>query len=119
MNILFDGVRPQYFDTKNGLKPLVGGRLSFYDAGTDTLKAIYTNAFDRITNLPNPLILDADGYVPEAGVWLGDGSYKVKWERRINPNEMPEAWEELWVTDNVFGVGSSVSSGSLNVIFLS
>jgi len=119
VNALFDGVRPQYFDTMNGLKPLSGGRLIFCNAGTSTLKAIYSNAFDRLTPLTNPLILDADGYVPEGGVWLGDGAYKVFWQRRLNPDQSPEAWGDLWETDNILGVNTGLSSGSgLNVIYL-
>ena len=91
----------------------------FCNAGTSTPKAIYSSAFDRLTPLTNPLILDADGYVPEGGVWLGDGSYKVFWQRRLNPGQMPEAWGDLWETDNILGVNTSISSGSgLNVIYL-
>ena len=119
INALFDGVRPQYLDTLGGLKPLAGGRLIFCNAGTSTPKAIYSNAFDRLTPLTNPLILDADGYVPEGGVWLGDGTYKVFWQRRLNPDQMPEAWGDLWETDNILGVNTALNgSDGLNVVYL-
>ena len=119
INALFDGVRPQYLDTLGGLKPLDGGRLIFCNAGTSTPKAIYSSAFDRLTPLTNPLILDADGYVPEGGVWLGDGSYKVFWQRRLNPGQMPEAWGDLWETDNILGVNTALNGGDgLNVVYL-
>jgi hypothetical protein len=53
-------------------KPLDGGKLYTYEAGTATPKPTYTGA-DGLTANPNPVILDANGY---ADVWLDSGGYK-------------------------------------------
>lgn len=63
----------QFFD--NNGKPLVGGLLFVYAAGTTTKQAAFTDA-SGLTQLPNPIILNARGEVaPSAtgtscGLWL-------------------------------------------------
>jgi hypothetical protein len=58
----------------NGIpvRPLVGGRLHTYEAGTTTPKVTYTDATETTQNT-NPVILNSRG---EADVWLGLGTYK-------------------------------------------
>lgn len=96
MNTLFYDPRPQFCD-ENG-NPYSGGFLSFYEAGTSTLKEIYSDR-DGNTPLPNPITLDAGGYLPQTGVWLGTGYYKV----RLETSESAE----VWTVDNVSGSASS------------
>lgn len=55
------------------VRPLVGGKVYFYAAGTTTPKDTYTDASGLTANT-NPVILDARG---EADIWLGTGSYKM------------------------------------------
>ena len=56
--------------------PLAGGTVSFYTANTLTLKTIYANEAQGAT-LTNPLELDSEGRVPEAGVWV-IGEYRIR-----------------------------------------
>ena len=62
--------RLQFFG--NDGKPLVGGKLYTYAAGTTTLLATYTDWYGTTPNT-NPIILDSRG---EASVWLGTARYK-------------------------------------------
>jgi hypothetical protein len=61
--------------TQTGMPaPLAGGKLYFYQAGTSTPQAAYTDATGLVA-LPNPVILDANG---QASPWLKSGlSYKI------------------------------------------
>lgn len=54
------------------VRPLVGGKLYTYEAGTTTPKVTYTDATETTPNT-NPVILNSRG---EADVWLGLGTYK-------------------------------------------
>ena len=78
--IFYSSPRARFFDT-NG-NPLSNGRVSFYEAGTTTLKTIYTD-ITQTTPAPNPMLLDAEGYVRDQGIWLGQGRYKFKLDRAI------------------------------------
>jgi len=83
----------QHFDDKNG-KPLSGGRVNTYLAGTNTPFNTYTDSTGSTVN-GNPVILDMRG---EADIWLADNiSYKVVLEDR-NGNE-------IYTVDNIVGGG--------------
>src|SRR6266436_1353232 len=84
------------FDS-NG-KPLLGGKLFSYIAGTTTPLPTYGNALGTSTNT-NPVILDATG---QAKVFLGGGTYKLVLQN--------SAGVEQWTVDNI--VGSSVPSAT-------
>ncbi|SPA44598.1 hypothetical protein [Cupriavidus taiwanensis] len=62
----------QVFEDSDG-KPLVGGKLYTYDAGTSTLKKTYQDRGGASENT-NPIILDARG---ECTVY-GTGNYRIK-----------------------------------------
>jgi hypothetical protein len=51
-------IAKQFFD--NNGDPLAGGKLFFYETGTSTLAATYSNAAQTTANT-NPVILDASG----------------------------------------------------------
>ncbi|SSQ07936.1 Uncharacterised protein [Acinetobacter baumannii] len=55
-------------------KPLAGGKVYSYAAGTTTNKATYTTMAGTVAN-PNPVILDQNG---KAKIFLGDGSYRLQ-----------------------------------------
>jgi hypothetical protein len=84
--------RYRAFDA-NG-KPLVGGKLYTYEAGTSTPKATYTSKTGVTTN-PNPVALDANGY---ADVWLDTGAYKFILK---DANDV-----QLWSVDDIDGGGA-------------
>jgi hypothetical protein len=83
--------RLQFFD--NSGRPLAGGRLYTYAAGTTTPLATYTTSAGNVA-LPNPVVLDAAG---RATVWLGAASYKI--ELRTSADVV------LWTVDNVYDWG--------------
>lgn len=114
-NAIFYQPRPQFFDA-NG-NPLSLGRLTFYAAGTSTLKPIYDEAFSQSTPLPNPLLLDIEGYVPSQGIWLGEGRYKLKVEACDDPQSPTPTYTELWTIDDVPGA-TELPTGQLSVIFI-
>ncbi len=113
--IFYSSPRARFFD--NNGNPLSNGRVSFYEAGTTTLKTIYTD-ITQVTPAQNPMLLDAEGYVRDQGIWLGGGRYKFKLDRAIvdNPdvNENVD-FAELWTMDNIEGA-SVLNSGELSTI---
>lgn len=68
------GAGQQFFD--NNGKPLSGGLLYSYAAGTSSPSPTYTSN-SGATAHPNPIVLDAAGRVPTGEIWLPIGtSYK-------------------------------------------
>jgi hypothetical protein len=69
------GLLPNYIlrEWDNTGHLLNGGKIFFYQSGTLTPKAVYTDA-TLSTAHTNPVILDAGG---AADIWLGDGAYRV------------------------------------------
>ena len=63
----------RYFTVTAALKGLAGGKLQFKEAGTDTNKAVYSDASGS-TSLGSEVTLDSNGMTQ---VWLGEGAYKV------------------------------------------
>lgn len=55
-------------------KPLAGGKVYSYAAGTTTNKATYTTMQGDVPN-PNPITLDQNG---KAKIFLGDGAYRLR-----------------------------------------
>ena len=94
--INFTAPRPQFSDV-NG-DPLALGRVTFYSAGTTTLKTVYSDA-DKTAAAPNPQPLDAGGFVQDGGVWLDEGRYKVL----IEKSDGAGGWVEEYTVDDVPG----------------
>lgn len=64
----FAGVGQQFFD--NDGRPLSGGLIYSYQAGTTTPAATYTTSAGNIAH-PNPIVLDSAGKVPGGGeIWV-------------------------------------------------
>lgn len=57
-------------------KPLAGGKVYTYEAGTTTPKSTYTTHEGDVPNT-NPVILDQNG---KAKIFLGDGAYRIRIE---------------------------------------
>jgi len=53
--------------------PLSGGKIYTYDEGTTTQRATYADADGTLNT--NPIVLDANGYAPNA-IWLDDTGYR-------------------------------------------
>lgn len=97
--------RMQFFDA-NG-KPLAGGKVYTYAAGTLIPLATYTDASGETPN-SNPIILDSGGF---ASIWIGEDPYKI-----IVQNSKGVV---QWSQDNVTNLGiSSASGGCLDLRFL-
>jgi len=94
--INFTAPRPQFSDV-NG-DPLALGRVTFYSAGTTTLKTVYSDA-DKTAAAPNPQPLDSGGFVQDGGVWLDEGRYKVL----IEKSDGAGGWVEEYTVDDVPG----------------
>lgn len=71
--VLMPVPKQQYFDSPNG-RPLAGGKVYTYAAGTTTPKATYTDSAGT-TPQTNPIILNARGEPDSPIYW--DGAYKV------------------------------------------
>lgn len=98
MAMLLPWLKARFFDS-NG-RPLEGGKLYSYRAGTSAKASTFADASGAVPNT-NPVILDANG---EASIWVGDLAYKfiLKDENDV----------EQWTVDNVKGGGSGGGSGS-------
>lgn len=94
-------LKQRFFDA-NG-KPLAGGQLFSYTAGTSTPQATYTDSTGATPNT-NPVILDANGY---ANVWLGAGSYKFILEDASS--------DLIFSEDNVTAQANGSNIGAQNV----
>ena len=105
-NTLFYDPRPQFEDA-NGEPLDLGSTLTFYSAGTTTLKNIYADS-TLDTPLDNPLTLDAGGYVPEGGVWLAEGAYKLVVKNSLGATE--------WTQDNIAGAGGSGGGSAFSTV---
>lgn len=87
----------RFFDASG--KPLAGGQVYTYAAGSNTLKASYTDSSAGTPNA-NPVILDSSGQAP---IWL-NGNYK------INVLDSTGVQQANYPVDNV----SSISTGSVS-----
>ena len=103
--INFVAPRPQFSD--NNGSPLAFGRVSFYEAGTTTLKEVYTTA-DKTTGAQNPHELDQGGFVRDGGVWLDEGRYTIL----VESSDGAGGWVEDYTIEDIAGSGD-VSNGLL------
>src|ERR1051325_656580 len=97
--------RQQFFDAAG--KPLAGGKLFSYQAGTSTPLSTYSDSSGSAN--PNPLILDSGGF---GTIWLGPQAYKL-----ILQNS---AGVQQWSTDsitshNVLPTLTNVTAQTLNL----
>src|SRR5215472_7626791 len=82
-------------DNLSSGKPLAGGKIFTYQAGTSTPQTTYTDSTGLIANT-NPVILDAAG---GASIWLTSGqSYRIVAQNSSGVQE--------WVQDNVAGLAT-------------
>lgn len=88
--------RLQFLDV-NG-KPLAGGLVFTYVAGTTTPQASYTDSSGTILN-SNPIVLDAGGF---ATIWLAALSYKIVVQNSLSVQQ--------WMVDSVTLPGLSLLS---------
>ena len=102
--------RPQYLDI-NG-NPLSMGRVTFLDVGTPDLKGIFADP-DLITELANPVLLDAGGFVPESSIFYGEGNYTVLVEKVTNPGEPIPVYDEEYEVPIVVGSDSTIPTGNV------
>lgn len=79
-------------------KPLIGGKLYTYAAGSTTPLATYTDSTGNTPNA-NPVILDARG---EADIWLSAVYYKFVLKDSLGST--------IWTVDNIIGLGSTAAA---------
>jgi len=91
------GVAAQFFD--NNGKPLSGGKLFTYAAGSTTPAATFTSSLG-ITAHTNPIVLDAAGRVPGGEIWLTDGII-YKFVLQTSTNVLIATY------DNIVGINSN------------
>ena len=100
--------RPQFFDASG--RPLAGGFVYTYQAGTTTPLATYTDSSGTTQN-SNPVLLDAGGFPTADGapssIWLGNVAYMICVSSYLGVQQ--------YCTDNVTSSGSSGSSGAVQL----
>jgi microcystin-dependent protein len=89
----------QQFDAQG--KPLSGGKLYFFQAGTSTPQNSYQDVALSLVNA-NPLTLDASGRVP--AFYLADGQIKIRLA--------DQAGVTILAVDNLLVIGPSSGAGS-------
>lgn len=87
---------PKMRFTNHG-RPLVGGQVHFFEAGTSARKDTY-KSLDQESKNTNPVILDVNG---EADIWLGSGAYKIVLKTILG--------SVIWSVDNIFSAYFSKS----------
>ncbi|MBO0358632.1 hypothetical protein J0X19_11805 [Hymenobacter sp. BT186] len=105
MTQLLPAIKARFLDA-NG-KPLAGGKVFAYAAGTSTLKDTYTDSAGDTANF-NPVILDSRGY---ADIWLGQGDYKIV---VLDANDVLQLTIDNVAGDSAQGFASKVFSISTN-----
>ena len=103
--INFVAPRPQFSD--NNGSPLAFGRVSFYEAGTTTLKEVYTTA-DKTTGAQNPHELNQGGFVRDGGIWLDEGRYTIL----VESSDGAGGWVEDYTIEDIPGTGE-ITTGLL------
>lgn len=88
----------QQFDSFG--KPLGGGKLYFYAAGTTTPQNAYQDS-DLTIPHPNPITLDAAGRIPQ--FYLADGSIKLRLTNKSGVQQL--------AADNIMVIGASSGGG--------
>ena len=89
----------QFFD--NNGKPMAGGCVATYAAGTTTPLATYTDATGAVAN-PNPVVLDASG---RAAIWIKAPAIKYVVKQKNGPTCSLSSGTILYTTDNVQDAG--------------
>jgi hypothetical protein len=107
--------RAQYLD--NNGDPLSEGRVTYYDQGTTTEKAIFADP-DGNVQLSNPLVLDVGGFVPNSGVFYSEGNYSIRVESRTNPDGLIPTYALEYMMPNVPGSDISGIDGNANVAYV-
>ena len=98
------GVAAQFFD--NNGKPLTGGKLFTYAAGSTTPAATFTSSLGNTAHT-NPIILDGAGRVPGGEIWLTDGVvYKFVLQTSTNV--------QIATYDNIVGINSNFVNFTLS-----
>lgn len=107
---IFEASKVQFLDD-NG-SPLRLGRITFFEAGTSILKSVYAD-HSLATPLSNPISLDAGGFTPASGIWLGSGPYGYKVEKNIGGT-----YVEVYSSPYIDG-GQTSASGADSVTYVS
>jgi len=89
----------QQFDTTG--RPLNGGQLFFYQAGTTSPQSAYQDVSLTIP-WPNPIVLDSAGRIPP--FYLADGQIKIRLTDAAGVTQV--------AADNLLVVGASSGGGS-------
>lgn len=89
----------QRFDNAT-YRPLNGGKLYFYQAGTTTPQSAYQDSGLTIPH-PNPIVLDSGGNVPS--FYLADGSIKIRLENAQGVTQLAQ--------DGLLVIGASSGGG--------
>src|SRR3954451_11252477 len=89
--------RLQFFDASG--RPLAGGKVYTYTAGTSTPLVTYTSSTGATPNT-NPVVLDAGGF---GAIWVTSGTYKI-----VVTNA---AGVQQWSADNVSNTGQVIAAG--------
>ncbi len=105
----YSSPRARFFDAN--AKPLANGRVSFYYPSSSTLKEVYSDSFAQ-TPINSQQVLDAEGYVLDGGVWLGEGNYKVALEQ----SDGAGGYIELWTMDDI--PSGSIGDAIFNNLFV-
>lgn len=101
--VLSPVARQQFFDA-NG-KPLNGGKICTYAAGTTTPLVTYASS-SLLTPNANPVVLDAGGF---AGIWLANASYKFIARAKGSDGTCATGTVQ-WTVDGIYEPGQALAT---------
>lgn len=101
----------EVYYTDNAGKPLAGGKVCTYQAGSSTPLATYSDSQLMSANT-NPVVLNSAG---RASIWLNYKSYKIVL-RAVGADGTCSTGAVLWTQDNVTAPIPAVTGGVVNVL---
>ena len=98
---------------------LDNGRVIVYEAGTTSKKTIYADK-TQDTEITNPVILGAGGFIPSSLVWIPEGRYDMLVQKRIGTDEFgdPEYEDAYPLIEDLAGAGTLGGEGGGSVSFI-
>ena len=99
---------PTFRPLDNNGQPVAGGKVCFYNAGTQNLATVYVDAAGDV-QASNPVILNGAG---EAQLY-GSGNYKIVFQQP-GDNYCPGTGAIIWSMDNVFILSQTPTFTTVN-----
>ena len=114
--VLLSGFRVRVLDA-NGNPDVYPSKIVFTDGTTTFPKAVYSGPLLSDPALGTEVALDAQGFGPAAGIWLGVGTYNMEVTHNVGETLIPN-WRTIWTTDGIQGGSIDSSNDDTSIRFV-